>query len=67
MSKKLKPCPFCGSKRAVTIVDDETEERFGVKCFDCGGCIYPEKMTLEKAIEAWNRRAEDERDDARQG
>ena len=39
MSEKLKQCPFCGSKRAVTIVDDETEERFGVKCFSCGGMI----------------------------
>ena len=60
MSEKLKQCPFCGSKRAVTIVDDETEERFGVKCFSCGGMIDTEKYTLQEAIEAWNRRARDE-------
>lgn len=52
---KLKPCPFCG-KYPQTVVDDETEEKFGVKCFNCGGSIYPEKETLREAIEAWNRR-----------
>lgn len=55
---KLKPCPFCG-KTPVTVVDDETEEKFGVKCFSCGGAIYPEKETLDEAIEAWNRRIND--------
>ena len=54
----LKPCPFCG-KTPVTVVDDETEEKFGVKCFACGGAIFPEKDTLEEAIEAWNRRVGD--------
>ena len=52
---ELKPCPFCG-KYPQTVVDDETEEKFGVKCFNCGGSIYPEKETLREAIEAWNRR-----------
>lgn len=47
MSEELKPCPFCGGKRAVTVVDDEAEERFGVKCFDCGGMIDAEKDTLQ--------------------
>lgn len=53
---KLKPCPFCG-KYPQTVVDDETEEKFGVKCFNCGGSIDTEKETLREAIEAWNRRA----------
>ena len=52
---ELKPCPFCGGT-PITVVDDETEEKFGVKCFKCGGSIYPEKETLYEAIEAWNRR-----------
>ena len=56
----LKPCPFCG-KYPQTVVDDETDGKFGVKCFACGGSIYPEKDTLQEAIEAWNRRATDER------
>ena len=53
----LKPCPFCG-KYPQAVMDDETEEKFGVKCFNCGGSIYPEKETLQEAIEAWNRRAD---------
>lgn len=52
---KIKNCPFCG-KYPQTVVDDETEELFGVKCFNCGGSIFPEKTTLDEAIEAWNRR-----------
>ena len=52
----LKPCPFCG-KYPQAVVDCETEEKFGVKCFNCGGSICPEKETLQEAIEAWNRRA----------
>jgi Lar family restriction alleviation protein len=56
---KLKSCPFCG-KYPQAVVDDETEEKFGVKCFNCGGSIYPEKDTLRGAIEAWNRRVSDD-------
>ena len=58
----IRSCPFCG-KTPVTVVDDETEEKFGVKCFNCGGSIYPEKETLAEAIEAWNRRMNDGRFD----
>jgi len=54
---RLKPCPFCG-KTPQTVVDDETEELFGVKCFGCGGMIDAEKKTLYDAIKAWNRRAD---------
>ena len=54
--ERLKPCPFCGGRRPTLVVDDETESKCGVKCFECGGSIYPEKDTLNEAIEAWNRR-----------
>lgn len=53
---ELKPCPFCGGK-PVPVVDDETEDFFGVKCFACGGSIQAEKESLDEAIEAWNRRS----------
>ena len=53
----LKPCPFCG-KTAHTTVDDETETKFGVKCFSCGGAIDPEYGELNDAINAWNRRVD---------
>lgn len=52
-TNRLKPCRCGGHPQAV--VDDETETKFGVKCFDCGASIFPEKETLEEAIEAWNR------------
>ena len=71
MSKELKPCPFCGGETVVRfdIGDYMTEEYRGyyVKC--CGrrnancpanwivkGCF----STKEEAIEAWNRRVNDE-------
>lgn len=56
---ELKPCPFCGGT-PIPIVDDETETKFGIKCFKCGGCIFPEKRTLDKAEIAWNRRRNNE-------
>lgn len=40
----LKQCPFCGGSNVRTVVDDEFESHFGVKCFDCGGCIDAEKI-----------------------
>lgn len=52
---RLKKCPFCGGT-PIKIVDDETESFFGIKCFNCNGCISAEKETLNQAIEAWNKR-----------
>lgn len=54
--EKLKPCPFCGGEAQI-VVDDETENYFGVKCFNCGGAIYAEKELPRYAIEAWNKRS----------
>lgn len=55
--EELKHCPFCGGFPQ-TVVDAATEEKYGVKCFGCGGSISPEKETVEEAIKAWNRREE---------
>ena len=52
----LKQCPFCGGSNVRTVVDDEFESHFGVKCFDCGGCIDAEKDNAEEAEKAWNKR-----------
>ena len=57
---ELKPCPFCGSDRIE--IDDlgyqETPCWF-VACNNCGaeisGFLY-----LSRAIEAWNRRADND-------
>lgn len=58
----LKPCPFCGSND-VDIRWYMPRRGNGVLsfvlCYDCESS-GPEKPTDEKAVEAWNRRANDE-------
>lgn len=54
--EQLKPCPFCGGT-AKTVIDDETESKFGVKCTFCGAGIFAEKETLQEAVDAWNARS----------
>lgn len=58
---ELKPCPFCGS-HGDNIYLDEFWERYDkpyfVTCLGCGtNGPYADKK--EKAIELWNRRAEE--------
>ena len=67
---ELKPCPFCGHKASMKhgcynlfgaygTVDDD-RKWFGVYCFECGVSQPKRKYDAkEKAIEAWNRRADD--------
>lgn len=51
---ELKPCPFCGGKACICGLGKYQKE---VYCENCGTVsdIYG---TSQKAIEAWNRRAE---------
>ena len=56
MDKKLKPCPFCGSKDDL-LINDEDYEVF-VFCWSCEA-RGPEMFSKNDAIEAWNRRADD--------
>lgn len=55
----LKPCPFCGDPNPQVVWDSGDEDKLGVKCFKCGGCIDTEKDTVEEAVEAWNNRVID--------
>lgn len=55
----LKPCPFCGDPNPQVVWDSGDEDKLGVKCFNCGGCIDTEKDTVEEAVEAWNNRVID--------
>lgn len=56
---ELKPCPFCGEEE----IERDTEMcyggmHYGVFCSNCGAStdLY---TSVERAEEAWNRRAED--------
>ena len=58
---ELKPCPFCGGEGCVQEhVFIGLTSTFGVVCLDC--CCETRQFyyTKEDAIEAWNRRADDE-------
>lgn len=53
---ELKPCPFCGNNQA--FIETEYYGLFVVKCGYCHIRTAVEQVK-EKAIEAWNRRADE--------
>ena len=66
--EKLKPCPFCGSVAAIKSTTTRTYPNHGkawcycTKCFSSGEAFadYDDDGSFVfKAIEAWNRRADD--------
>ena len=60
---ELKPCPFCGG--AAVMQEGTSKENYKACCGDLaciGSHIYKWHPTKEKAAEAWNRRARDEKD-----
>lgn len=67
MPIELKPCPFCGGEAEINPHSfwnekekDFTDKTFGVVCGECqtsGNQFYG---TEAEAVEAWNRRADDE-------
>ena len=59
MKDKLKPCPFCGGE--ARIIEHEftgANNTYGIKC-ECGTQGFQFWESIDEAIEAWNRRAED--------
>lgn len=63
---ELKPCPFCGGtarikKHSFYYDKDSTfsDNSYGVRCSQCFAESYQFYQSEEKAIKAWNRRAED--------
>lgn len=62
--EKLKSCPFCGESGARVhlqkiIYTNEDFKRREIMCETCGAEVS-EFVTPERAIEAWNRRVNDE-------
>lgn len=52
---KLLPCPFCGSE--VVGMEKYGKTFFACTCFECGAKVDNFYPTPQKAIEAWNTRA----------
>lgn len=60
MSDNLKACPFCGGKAKLSSFRDELGYQFsGVRCQKCY-CGTQDFKSEKKAIEAWNRRKDNE-------
>ena len=57
---ELKPCPFCGCEKVLTMVYDPFDGYQGslavyrIRCRNCGAQI--ERNDVVDAIKAWNRR-----------
>lgn len=64
--RELLPCPFCGG-RAVLRRGNRDKHGYYVVCHSCGGstAFYSDRFTSREdnkkhAIEAWNRRVDNE-------
>ena len=55
MTEKLKPCPFCGSEARLM----RNQTAFYILCCECSAQSLWD-IHKEQAIEAWNRRADDD-------
>lgn len=64
MDEKLKPCPFCGGKANIIVVEPHKHflakfmpDYEGGAFVECSGCTCAlSAESREEAIEAWNRR-----------
>ena len=63
---ELKPCPFCGGTAKIKThsffnskEDCFADHSYGIRCSCCFAESYQFYTTEERAIEAWNRRAEE--------
>ena len=62
MTKKLKPCPFCGDEAVIEQLDEDYNNEWRIYCRNSNGECKMQPCTRiyetqEDAIEAWNTRA----------
>ena len=63
MSKKLKPCPFCGSKAEKDTKDyarlNDKKIILSIFCSngDCGCVFYPDNFSNKSIVSEWNKRS----------
>ena len=55
---KLKPCPFCGGEARINKGHSRLAEWYTVSCSKCHVTQTVRYIKPEKAIEAWNTRAD---------
>lgn len=62
MMRDLKPCPFCGGEvKLETGWADAVSVFYSFDCDNCGMyCSFNDCAPKEDAIEAWNRRVDNE-------
>lgn len=54
----LNPCPFCGSKNIIHFNNGFFVQVYCVNC-KCGTTFFKYERDCDKAVESWNRRAEE--------
>ncbi|MDO4301662.1 MAG: Lar family restriction alleviation protein [Clostridia bacterium] len=61
---KLKPCPFCGGEAVLVNINvsgiNDVPNPFEIHCKNCKSCS-DWFTTEQKAVSAWNRRTNNER------
>jgi Lar family restriction alleviation protein len=55
MSDELLPCPFCGNKDAIMLMNDSRRGTWWVLCDNCGA-RGNETDRESRAVEGWNSR-----------
>ena len=68
MQNELKPCPFCGGEAEVVphkvfskALEAWKVDCYRVECKNCHASSYQFWGTEEQAVNAWNRRADNEK------